>query len=471
MAIHQLVEDQVLPQKKRRLSDGVYVHGAVNGEPVLFTADTGASRTVLSTRLYERLDPQQRPSLERSACLKGASGAPLKESGKAKFTFRLGTLEIIIDAIVAEIEDDALLGYDVLNGSEKGPADILLSKNKIVLDGVDIPCFQVRVNKRSRRVIVAEDTSIPGLTEALVDVFVERIEEDDEKAQEDYLVEPSDAFQDRYRLMMASTLVDINGATTCKVRILNPFSSEVTLKQDAEIGMAEKIERLISIVAEEENSEENGNLQSIRKIEVNRNKATTPNLSFEKAKAEEVPEHLKTLFTKSTEEMSESERQVIAGLLVKYQDTFSRNEWDLGLTDLAEHSINTGDAYPVKQRPRRVPLAYAQEEKQAIEDLLKKGVIQKSTSPWASPIVLVKKKNGSVRPCVDYRRVNALVKPDGFPLPRVQDCLDAVAGSTLFSSFDLTFMRTNQLDQFMKWFNATIKCFKRNGSNYISQAG
>jgi hypothetical protein len=77
-------------------------------------------------------------------------------------------------------------------------------------------------------------------------------------------------------------------------------------------------------------------------------------------------------------------------------------------------------------------------EKQAIEDLLRKGVIKKSTSPWSSPIVFVRKKSGAIRPCVDYRRVNALVKPDGFPLPRVQDCLDAVAGSSLFRSLDLT---------------------------------
>ncbi len=155
-------------------------------------------------------------------------------------------------------------------------------------------------------------------------------------------------------------------------------------------------------------------------------------------KNDPIPEHLMDVYAKSTEGKSEVEKEAVAVLLIKYSDTFSKNEWDLGLTYLAEHPINTADAAPVKQRPRRVPLAYAEEEKKAIEDLLKKGVIQKSTSPWASPIVLVKNKSGAIRPCVDYRRVNALVKPDGFPLPRVQDCLDAVADSCLFSSFDLT---------------------------------
>ena len=179
VAIHQLGEDQVLPEKGRQLDDGIYVHGAVNGEPVLFTADTGASQTVLSTRVYEGLEPQDRPPLERSECLKGARGVPVKEQGKAKFIFRLGSLEIIEDAVVADIEDDALLGYDVLNGSEKGPADILLSRNKIVLDGEDIPCFQVGVS-RTRRVVMADETSNPGRHEALVDVYDERIAGEDE---------------------------------------------------------------------------------------------------------------------------------------------------------------------------------------------------------------------------------------------------------------------------------------------------
>ena len=90
----------------------------------------------------------------------------------------------------------------------------------------------------------------------------------------------------------------------------------------------------------------------------------------------------------------------------------------MGLTHLTAHAIKAEGAAPIKQPPRRVPMAYAEDEKRAIEDLKAKGVIRDSSSPWASPIVLVKKKDGGVRPCVDYRKVNALVKPDGFPLPR-----------------------------------------------------
>ena len=140
-----------------------------------------------------------------------------------------------------------------------------------------------------------------------------------------------------------------------------------------------------------------------------------------------VPQHLRDLFDRSTKDLNESQKGKEADLLNNYQDTFSRDEWDIGLTNLAEHEIKTGDAAPVKQPPRRVPLAYADKEKAAIEDMKAKGVIRESVSPWASPICLVSKKDGGVRLCVDYRKVNSLVKPDGFPLPRVQDCLDAVA--------------------------------------------
>ena len=110
----------------------------------------------------------------------------------------------------------------------------------------------------------------------------------------------------------------------------------------------------------------------------------------------------------------------------------------MGLTSLAEHQIDLTDSKPIKQPFRRVPLAFVNEEKQAIDKLLKQGVIRPSNSPWASPLCLVRKKDGSVRPCVDYRRLNKVTRPDAFPVPKVDECIDAISGSKLFSTVDLT---------------------------------
>ena len=117
---------------------------------------------------------------------------------------------------------------------------------------------------------------------------------------------------------------------------------------------------------------------------------------------------------------------------------FSRDKTDLGRTHLGKHYIHTNNAKPVKLPPRRVPLAFEGEEKAAIEQLVQPCSIRPSISPFASPIVMVRKKDGTVRPCIDYRRLNAVTVQDAFPLPRTEDCFDAVSGSVLFSTLDIT---------------------------------
>ena len=414
------------------------MQGTVNKVPVVFTADTGAAKTVISTRVYHKIRAQDRPSLREGTRLIGAGGSRIKELGKGSFRLVLGPLEIEEEAIVAEIQDDVLLGYDILN-SKEGPADILLSKNVILLRGHEIPCVKGRQTKKARCVVVADDTVVPGLSEAIVGVYVERGDSDDEDPDSTFVLEPKDDFSARYKLMMAPSLVDINREPTCKVRVMNPFKDAVKLRQAAEIATAEKVSKLVSVITDVEDKECADDMNMVRRLQINSTKDVSASIKeLEELGKGELPEHLRDLHTRSTNGKSSFQKRVVAGLLQKYEGTFSKDEWDIGLTTLAEHPIKTGDAAPIKQRPRRVPIAYADEEKKAIEDLLQKGVIQKSTSPWASPIVLVKKKSGEMRPCVDYRKVNALVKPDGFPLPRVQDCLDAVSGSAFFSSLDLT---------------------------------
>ena len=110
---------------------------------------------------------------------------------------------------------------------------------------------------------------------------------------------------------------------------------------------------------------------------------------------------------------------------------------ELGRTASVEHTINTADCRPVKQAPRRVHFALRKKVIQLVDEMLEQGVIVPSSSPWASPIVLVAKKDGSTRFCVDYRKLNAITKTDVFPLPRIDDSLDLLNGTRYFSSLDL----------------------------------
>ncbi|KAK2917592.1 hypothetical protein Q8A73_004338 [Channa argus] len=106
-------------------------------------------------------------------------------------------------------------------------------------------------------------------------------------------------------------------------------------------------------------------------------------------------------------------------------------------TGLVQHHIDTGDAPPIRLRPHRLPLVKRQAAQELIESMVANDIIEPSDSPWAAPMVMVRKKTGKWRPCVDYRRLNAVTKKDSYPLPRIDDALDYVAGSCWFSSLDL----------------------------------
>ena len=123
--------------------------------------------------------------------------------------------------------------------------------------------------------------------------------------------------------------------------------------------------------------------------------------------------------------------------LASHHDVFSLEEGERGETNLVELGIDTGDSPPVRQPLRRMPFAARQEVARQLESMQKEGVIQPSKSPWSCPVVLVRKKDGTHRFCVDYRGLNSVTKIDTFPLPRIDDLLDQLSGSKFFSTLDL----------------------------------
>ena len=135
--------------------------------------------------------------------------------------------------------------------------------------------------------------------------------------------------------------------------------------------------------------------------------------------------------------MDKNQQKRVANLLSKYSFVFSENDDDIGKTGVLKHRIPTADAQPIKQPLRRVPYHMQTEMDEQIDNMLKKDVITPSKSPWASGIVLVKKKNGSKQFCVEYRRLNDVTIKDAYPLPRIDESLDQLAGSQWFSCLDM----------------------------------
>ena len=133
---------------------------------------------------------------------------------------------------------------------------------------------------------------------------------------------------------------------------------------------------------------------------------------------------------------SETKEQLLC-LLREHNKAFSLEEGERGETDLIEFQIDTGDTTPLRQRARRMPFAVRKEVARQLHAMQETGVVQPSSSPWASPVVLVRKKDGSHRFCVDYRQLNSATRLDSYPLPRIDDLLDVLGQAQYFTTLDL----------------------------------
>jgi len=145
-------------------------------------------------------------------------------------------------------------------------------------------------------------------------------------------------------------------------------------------------------------------------------------------------ENLKALIDKS---LNHNQKEELHQLLKQFNACFKADKQSATHQKKIQHQIRTASHPPVKHRPYRVSPMERRIIQEEVEKMLKNEVIQPSESPWSSPVVLVKKKDGTWRFCVDYRRLNKVTKKDVYPLPRIDDALDCIKDAQFFSSMDL----------------------------------
>ena len=159
--------------------------------------------------------------------------------------------------------------------------------------------------------------------------------------------------------------------------------------------------------------------------------STSPEKVYPEMVDKRMPTHLKTLYAESTRDLN-AEGQIweVYDLFCRNADVFSKGPKYFGRANVVRHGINVRSTEPIKQHPRRLPFAKRNVSSQEVSDVYQQGIIEPSSSPWWSPVVLVKKS--SFRFCVDYRKLNSVARKDSYPLPRIDETLNALSGSLWF---------------------------------------
>ena len=146
---------------------------------------------------------------------------------------------------------------------------------------------------------------------------------------------------------------------------------------------------------------------------------------------------LKLIDLSGLEKWSEDDKNAAIKMIKRNANIFSKNDMDMGRTNLVKHHIELTDPIPFKESYRRIPPQMYDEVKAHIQEMLDLGAIRHSNSPWSSAIVLVRKKDGKLRFCIDLRKLNNRMVKDAYSLPRIETLLDTFLGSNIFTTLDL----------------------------------
>ena len=394
----------------------------------MWLIDTGAARSVLSFEVYNSLPASVKFSLSsENSAIALANGQQAKTYGVGHVVMRLGNSEFQMHVIVAEIEDEGILGMDFLSQVD---SRIDIATNQLSINGEVFDCSDFKNQPLSSRCMVRRSTMIEPNTEVIVPVLVHKRSFNlDPKSSQlgTRLLEPClNSHLQQKGLYVARTLVDVTEDRVVPLRVFNVSNEVFHLAAETVIALAKPVTDVTSLELNEENHD--GAMGQARVINEHVSQGAVDMT---------LPKALQELLERSTDNLTDSETERLQELLFNYKHVFSISDGDLGTTHMVQHRIDTGNALPIRIQPRRTSPWKHDEIERQVTNLLQQGKVKESSSPWSFPVVLATKKDGSQRLCVDYRQLNAVTIKDAFPLPRVDDSLAALSGSRWFSTLDL----------------------------------
>ena len=377
--------------------------------------DTGSTVSILNVDMVKLSDRKVVQPCTTAA--QSVNSKPLNVVGSAVFKVELdGHSSNQTFLLVTGIWAPVILGVDFLKSNDvsvtfdtgKGCVAVKPSANISTPD----QCASVTV---SPRIMVAKTCIIPANHLMNIECQASQPVEGDV-----FCVEGLPTFLEKHsHLEVGDVIINADQAKqSFQVPIANHGHEDITLYSSTNIALIEALQP-DSVVDSSECSEQCGACNS------------TINSSEEERQKE-----LRN-YVDMQDHLSCDQKETLLELMIEFSDIFALNGDTLGYCTVYPHKICTGNALPIKQAARRLPHHKRNVLKEIIDDLLQKGIITESSSPWASPIVMVGKKDGSFRLCVDYRKLNHITVRDAYPLPRIDETIDSLHGCSLFSTFDL----------------------------------
>ena len=405
--------------------------------PVQAVVDTASQVTIMNRHTFEQLGLPITGS--KDITLKTATESKVRGYLVHNVPVALGTKQFTWDIVVAPITDPVILGLDFLLFA-RGVID--LEQNVLKIGNENIPACMKRNDSGNSisvcRVTLNKTTRIPANSCKLVKIELHQADEN-----EDYAIDPLEVHP-----FIALPSVVVKGGTSASLYLANFSNKTVQIHHSQLLGCATPCNVDESEQHPEEPTEEadpsrnesgpsNASETNYNDSVLVRSVALEHDHHAYEQLCSDMPEHLKDLFNRSCANLDDAESLQVGKLLLEFQDAFAKHDLDLGHFELVQHRINTGDAQPRRQRMRRTPVGFQKEEQQHLQAMLDQGVIEPSESEWAAAPVLVRKRDGSIRYCIDYRDLNECTVKDAFPLPLIEECLDTLSGTLYMSCLDM----------------------------------
>ena len=426
--------------------------------------DTGAGISLLPRRLYDVIAKSQQTELRQpDRRITGANSKAIQCFGVAEIGINIEGQKFDHDFYVCEDAVTVLLGRKFM---KEAKIQLEPAANKIKIRGKRVTAYDIKGTKIKNTVnLISTMTIKPGQERQVWAKLKGKGRPDDMVC----MVEPSKTLFVRTGALAGRVCTKPHNGK-CAVRILNASEEHITLYKNTTVGVLQPVVETVNYVEEEaaraDADDEDSDFDDLpvtapakdldRKIEIpahvlcdkeatnrylkslRRKERDRKRLEETATTTEKMPDHVVDLYERSIKQVPKQYHKKIHQIIAQNSRVFAKSAGDMGRTMWVKHDIDTGDHSPVRQRPRRLRHDQKAEIQKQIKNLQEGGLIRPSESEWASNVVLVKKKDGTWRMCIDYRDLNLkTLNPDSYMLPRIDDTLDALSRAKYFCTLDI----------------------------------